>query len=429
MSRGGPAVLRSLQDTVSALLGVQIDAFRSDTPRSETAAEIDVDNFLVQANGAGIRESLRLILDYEFQRPTILLVEEPEIHLHPALETNMMRYLRSLSSQCQVFITTHSTNFLDTAAMSNVYLVSRTGSTQIQVLDADNAEAQLPRELGLRMSSLFLYDRVVFVEGRTDEGVIREWASILDINFGRANVGFVLMGGARNFAYYAAEQTLSFLAKRQVRSWFLLDRDDRADAEIKKLITSASGPATVRVLQKREIENYLLSLPALAKFISWKVKLAGADRSEVTEQDVQKAIETAVEQLKETVLCKRVFKSAWSPIFPALRELTEHDPREIREKVSGEIDRLISDLQKAKSSIEDNMTKHAETLELDWPSRKFDVVPGDLLLDAVCKQFSVRFKKDKDSIRLASLMSLSEIPDEIKSIIREIGSEQSPLLV
>ena len=35
----------------------------------------------------------------------------------------------------------------------------------------------------------------------SDEAMIREWASVLGINLGRSSVGFVYMGGARNFAY------------------------------------------------------------------------------------------------------------------------------------------------------------------------------------------------------------------------------------
>jgi hypothetical protein len=120
MSRGGPQVLRRIQETVAALLGVQIDAFRGDSqsrsPQAE--AELDVDNFLVQANGSGIREALRLILDNEFEKPSLLLIEEPEMHLHPALEASMMRYLQGVSHSCQVFLTTHSTNFLDTAEIT-----------------------------------------------------------------------------------------------------------------------------------------------------------------------------------------------------------------------------------------------------------------------------------------------------------------------
>jgi AAA ATPase domain len=130
--RGGPEKLREIQTTVDTLLGVEIDAFRSErrTSRDEPEAELDVDRFLVQVNGAGVREALRLILDYEFERPNILLVEEPEIHLHPALELGMMRYLKTIGRECQIFVTTHSTNFLDTAEMRNVYLTANKGDEQ-----------------------------------------------------------------------------------------------------------------------------------------------------------------------------------------------------------------------------------------------------------------------------------------------------------
>jgi putative ATP-dependent endonuclease of the OLD family len=86
---------------------------------------MDVDNFLVELNGSGIREALRLILDTTFEEPDILLVEEPEIHLHPGLETAMMRFLKEISKRCQVCITTHSTNFLDSGDYQRVYLVTK----------------------------------------------------------------------------------------------------------------------------------------------------------------------------------------------------------------------------------------------------------------------------------------------------------------
>ena len=116
-------------------------------------------------------------MDFEFQKPNVFLVEEPEIYLHPALETSMMRYLKTISASAQVFITTHSTNFLDTAEMKNVYLVSKAKSTQVQKLNFEEAEIQIPHELGIRLSSLFLFDRLVFVEGPSDEAILREWAA------------------------------------------------------------------------------------------------------------------------------------------------------------------------------------------------------------------------------------------------------------
>ena len=226
VKRGGEAALRNIKETVSSLLGVRIDAFQSESPQAKTA-ELDVDNFLVELNGSGIKESLRLVLDVEFGNLNILLVEEPEIHLHPALETSMMRYLKRLSSHCQVFLTTHSTNFLDTAEMQNVYLISKVESTQVQKLNIEEAEAKIPKELGIRLSSLFMFDRLVFVEGQSDEDILREWASTLEINFSQANVGFIPMGGVRNFAHFATDKILSFLTKRQVKMWFLMDRDEK----------------------------------------------------------------------------------------------------------------------------------------------------------------------------------------------------------
>jgi predicted ATP-dependent endonuclease of OLD family len=255
--RGGAEDLRNIQETVSALLGVQIDAFQSDSRsrRGETTAEMDVDNFLVEVNGSGIREALRIVLDIEFEHPNILLIEEPEIHLHPSLETSMMRYLKRVSPDCQVFIATHSTNFLDTGEMKNVYLVSKPDSTRIQLLDYEEAEAQIPRELGIRLSSLFMFDRLVFVEGPSDETILREWASTLRVNLSKSNVGFIHMEGARNFTHFATKATLSVLTKRQVQMWFIMDRDERDDAEIDKLKEIAGENAVVKVVEERAFWN------------------------------------------------------------------------------------------------------------------------------------------------------------------------------
>src|SRR5437764_13310640 len=111
----------------------------------------------------------------------------------------MMRYLKHVSASCQVFATTHSTGFLDTSQLTNVYLVSKDGSTHVQLVTREEAETLVPKELGIRLSSLFMFDRLVFVEGQSDEDVIREWASILGVNLSQANVGFLPMHGVHNF--------------------------------------------------------------------------------------------------------------------------------------------------------------------------------------------------------------------------------------
>ena len=385
--RGGPETLQNIQQTISALLGVRVDAFEGEGTVSarENNAELDVDDFLVEVNGSGVREALRLILDVEFQHPQILLVEEPEIHLHPALETSMMRFLKRVSSSTQVFITTHSTNFLDTAEMRNVYLISKNDSTQAQMLNLAEAEDQLPSELGIRLSSLFMYDRLIFVEGMSDEAIIREFASTLNVNLSQANVGFVHMGGVRNFAHFAVEATLSFLKKRQVKMWFLMDRDERDEPEIAKIKDRAGINARVHILEKREIENYLLSQRALADFINLK-----AGHVVATEEEVKSALIECAENLKLMSIDKRVAKKLCEPVYPNRSRL--FDPKQaahFKDKLNEELQAMILCLQESVAKIDAMYEDQSRLVEGEWMAKKFDLVPGYELLDSVCKKYSL----------------------------------------
>jgi len=267
--RGGPEQLGAVQHTIKELLGVHVDAFQPED--RERGAEMDVDQFLVEANGAGIREALRIILDLELKNPDLALIEEPEVHLHPGLERVVAGYLRNKSKQIQIFITTHSTEFVDSITFQNAYLISRDSNehTVTQVIRASEA-ARIPAELGLRLSSLFMYDRLVFVEGDSDENVLRTFGHKLELDLAQSNVGFVHMKGVRNFAHFAAESTLELLSKRQIQIWFVTDRDERNDEEVKRMLERLHGRAKLYVLPKRELENYLMNEDAILRFIEYK---------------------------------------------------------------------------------------------------------------------------------------------------------------
>lgn len=430
VKRGGTEVLRNLQENVSNLLGVKIDAFQASTTsgRGEVSAELDVDNFLVEVNGSGVREALRLILDVEFGRPEILLVEEPEVHLHPALETSMMRYLKRISLNIQVFVTTHSTNFLDTAEMKNVYLISRNESTQIQQMNFEEAESQIPKELGIRLSSLFMYDRLVFVEGPSDEAILREWAATLKINFSQANVGFVSMGGVRNFTHYAAEATISFLTKRQVGIWFIIDRDERDETDISALKKLFGERSKIIALDKREIENYLINARAIVEFIKWKFELSGKRSSALpTVNEIETAINDVAETLKAVAINKRVVKTLFKPLFPSREKLFAGEADKIKSNISVEMEAMLLQIQEAKKTLESVYDEESERLNSIWPNERLSLVPGDEVIDLVCKKYGVRYKKEVDGARLASLLNAGEIDKSIKSIINEIASSTGSL--
>ncbi|MFB9440139.1 AAA family ATPase [Streptomyces showdoensis] len=420
-SRGQGSVLREIQSVVSNLLGVEIDAFSSDTPSSRPnglSAELDVDEFLVQVNGSGIREALRLILDYEFERPEILLVEEPEVHLHPALETALMQYLKNISSNSQVFLTTHSTNFLDVGSLENVYLIRKGAETVVQQLDVAGAEEAIPEELGLRLSSLFMFDRLVFVEGPSDEQLLRTFADTLSLSFGQASLGFVTTGGARNFTHYATAATLSFLRRRNVRTVFVLDRDERDLKDLEDLQSRVGGISEVQLLQRRELENYLLNPSTLSRFI--RVKSNGV--SSPTPEEVESAVSEVCDELLPSAIERRVLKRVCRPVIPDRRPVINRGDQEFDTALQEQLKLALDKISELSSEVERIREECSAEVHADWAVRKTEMVPGDELLDRVFQRFGQRFNKRHDALRIAQEMKRDEIPSEMAELVRGLVS-------
>lgn len=420
-SRGQGEVLRGLQAVVSGLLGVQIDAFSSDDQHIRrglgVAAELDVDEFLVQVNGSGIREALRLILDYEFERPQIMLVEEPEVHLHPALETALMEYLKGISAECQIFLTTHSTNFLDVGDLRNVYMIRKDPGTQIQLLDVTAAEEAIPQELGIRLSSLFMYDRLIFVEGPSDEQVLRSFADELGISFGQAALGFVTTGGARNFTHYATASTLAFLRKRNVKTVFVLDRDERDNEDLEKLQRQVSGVSELQLLNRRELENYLLAPSALAEFIAVK----SGQASTPTREEVSAAIDEICESLRTASIERRVLKRVCAPLYPDRQSvISRGDDIDFTASVVSELSKISDSLTRLERELATLLQDAENQVHHEWGSRKYEIVPGEEVLTMLFRRYGLRFNKRQDCVKIAALMEREEIPDEITQVIRNL---------
>jgi putative ATP-dependent endonuclease of the OLD family len=412
--RGGPQRFASVQQTVQALLGVTVDAFQAEEVRGRSStAEMDVDEFLAEANGAGVREALRLVLDLELKSPQLVLIEEPEVHLHPGLEHAVHAYLRAKSSAAQIFVTTHSTNFVDSASFQNIYLVSRSAEsgTTCASVDAENSAFRIPGELGLRLSTVFMFDRLVFVEGPSDEAVLREFATTLGMDLAKANVGFVHMGGVRNFAHFAAEGTLDLLSKRQVRMWFVVDRDERDDEDVQRMVNRLGTRAELTVLKRREIENYLVDEAAVHTFLERRVRGTGAQPPTVDQ--VRQALRAAADGLKDEVLRLRLQKHLLSPVFLEMRNL----PSDLESR----LDWGIQQLQSRRDGLNQVRDRIANEINTVWSGQASDLAPGSLILERAVAQFSARFDKSEgDSARIAHCVRQDRIPSDLRELLTGI---------
>ena len=91
-------------------------------------------------------------------------------------------------------------------------------------------------------------------------------------------------------------------------------------------------------------------------------------------------------------------------------------------RIAEEITKSITELEASKAAVEQAYAEQTIVVEKTWDQDKLSLVPGDLLLDGVCQKFGVRFRKEVDSSRAATLLNQSEVDDEIRQILQEIGS-------
>jgi hypothetical protein len=251
---------------------------------------------------------------------------------------------------------------------------------------------------------------------------MREWADRVGVNLSQKGVGFVAMGGVRNFTHFAAEATVSFLAKRRVRLWFVMDRDEREWPELRRLEERLGGRATLKVLRKRELENYLLVPRAIAELARAKKRMSGGGELTTTEDEIRGFLDEGAEELKAVAIEKRVVRRACKAIHPDTRSILTGNGRDIVQRVGAELEALGAQLASSKGEIAAIAKEEREGMEGRWAGSKLDLVPGDMLLDLVMKRFGLRFRKERDSVRLAGLMRDHEIDPEIRELLKELGS-------
>lgn len=135
--------------------------------------------------GSGFEQFLIIFQRFfnEFEKDNIFFVEEPEVHLHASLQRKLLRIIMDSSKINQFFITTHSTIFCRSQSdLIQSYLVTKSQyQTHIKELTVDLMD-EIKSALGHVNADLFGYNAVLFVEGDTEDLVIPQLATNLNID-------------------------------------------------------------------------------------------------------------------------------------------------------------------------------------------------------------------------------------------------------
>jgi len=168
-----------LFERVLATLGVRVG---DDLPLAMSQNGLGMNNILYMA-------VLLAGLTYESDSSLhLLLVEEPEAHLHPQMQDLLMRFLEkevSNRNDVQVIVTTHSPNITSSAQVERITSLSKTSgrvnAKSIAQMGLKDDELQyLARFLDVTKASLLFSRAVILVEGISEQLVIPLLASELD---------------------------------------------------------------------------------------------------------------------------------------------------------------------------------------------------------------------------------------------------------
>lgn len=208
-------IASSLNDTISEFIpdvkGVQINYRESYARRLGMRCEIMVDDGTetsLNTKGDGIISLTAIaLLRYinsksSSDKRIILLLEEPESHLHPKAIHSLKKVLKEISDDNQIVISTHSPIMIDRSKYSNNILIKSGSATKVQSIK------EIRDSLGIVVSdNLVSAEIMVLVEGECDQIIIETWlkgkSAIIANAIKDGRLAFDNLGGASNLSYKA----------------------------------------------------------------------------------------------------------------------------------------------------------------------------------------------------------------------------------
>lgn len=253
--------------------------------------------------GEGILGWLVLVWHSFQQSGKIVLIEEIESHLHPGLLKRIAKYARTKCSDLQVFMTTHSTVFLDQCDYKEVWLAKMTNNvTEIhQVRNIENLK-EIGRILGVSLSDVLMAENILFVEGPSEEDFYPSCARLMGIKLYPPRVVTIPMRGIGKGRYHltvwadAAKYTTATL-------FMVLDGDEVARKKAKEFKRRGLiPPKNIYNLKKTSVEHYYPT-HLILEALTLRYDLKGEERNRVenalTEIDIARAINREMWKMKE----------------------------------------------------------------------------------------------------------------------------------
>ncbi len=383
--------LQKLNDVLLELFGVSVSrvAFDPEADEYVTVEYVrDDTNLDIVSAGSGLQQLVQILTYIYLTSPQILLIDEPDAHLHSQLQGRLGALLRQIASDldAQVFICTHSLDLIDTAGPEEVIVVEAKRKT-IRPLAANADIVSAMASAGIvdnsSLSRIIASRRMVVLEDKNTAlfKVIDRLTGAGLFTF--ASGAFVKSAlGQSNFPQYKElADILTGFTDRPVELTFIHDRDGLPDFLADLFLSSmAEKDMDVHLLGRHELESYLID-PEL---------VSDALRNKITSENAKKMIIDSGKKLLQEAR-QRCRKSA--------KEVNRH---------------LKGDKKFKEDALELDSDKWFDGLD----SSNWEVIarvwPGKELVNELRSRIKNEFDLELRPGQLAASLKASHLPHELK---------------
>jgi predicted ATPase len=361
--------------------------------------------------GTGVEQLLMtLVVGLTETPPFTLVIEEPETNLHHAAQRALLGLLKEWSADRQIIAATHSPVLLDWSPRGERlwHVIKEPDGSTIKPVDADPSE--LLDSLGVKLSDVLSATRVLVLEGPSDADVLEAWfPEVL-----RSPAVAVLQGGGGDNARHADRLADWLRGADRIglrRVLYLRDRDELSPSAAERLEASP----TVGLLERRELENYLLDPVAVAQTLGSVMPLGQEPPSADEVAEFMRA--TAVD-LRRNIVVNRVCNQI-RPERPLMDHRLRHD---LAQQGADEATILaaVSDRLMSENELHAQVQAAWRAADADVASheaqRLLEIAPGEEILGAVFRRYADRgYSKRQDGVAIAKAMSAP--PEEIRALL------------
>lgn len=329
---------------------------------------------------------------------TLLIVDEPEVYLHPDVQRQLVGILRYCGPD--VILASHSPEIMGEADASEILLINKKVRNAVRIKDIEGVQKALDTIGSIQnitLTQLARNGRILFVEGDYDYKILRRFArqlGLIELAAGNditafESEGFTSWERIKSFAW-GFKSTI----KKSLHIGAIFDRDYKSHEELQKINDELNEHLDfAHIHLRKEMENYLLVPEVLEKAL----KKAIRDRERRTGEEVTEG---------ET-------------IFHILDRITSS----IKYKLQAQYVTRRSEY--LKNTKYDGATISEETIEMfedKWNNIKtrMDIVPGKEVLSNLRSEIQSIYSVNLTDFKIIEEFTPAEVPDDLRELLSRL---------